>query len=96
MSNEITEEIDFQLYQNYPNPFNPSTKIEFYNNKPQEIDITVYNLLGQRVATLANHKQFTEGNHIITWNAGNFSSGVYFIKVNAGSFNNIQKIVLMK
>lgn len=80
----------------YPNPFNPSTKIEFYNNRPQEINITIYNLLGQRVATLANHKQFTEGSHIVTWNAGNYSSGVYFVKVNAGSYNNIKKIVLMK
>jgi hypothetical protein len=88
----------FAVNQNYPNPFNPSTTIKF--NLPQDAFVTVkvFNILGQEVATLANHEQFSEGSNEIEFNAANFASGVYFyhVVVNDGQFQEVKKMVLMK
>ncbi|MDP6853690.1 MAG: T9SS type A sorting domain-containing protein, partial [Candidatus Marinimicrobia bacterium] len=79
----------------YPNPFNPSTNLSFGLPADADVTIQVYNLQGRVVATLAEG-YMNAGYHSVTWNADNFSSGVYFVKVTAGSFSNTQKLLLVK
>ncbi len=85
----------FELSQNYPNPFNPSTVIRYQLAKSELVKLTIYNLLGQKVAELVNEKQ-NEGLHEITFNARNLSSGVYFYSINAGTFTSTKKMLLLK
>jgi parallel beta-helix repeat protein len=79
----------FQLKQNYPNPFNPSTTIVYYlpdvGYQPAEVEIIIYNLLGQRVRTLLKERKYP-GKHQVTWdgkdNEGNdLASGIYFYRL---------------
>jgi len=85
----------FSLKQNYPNPFNPSTKIEFALNERSRVTLTVYNMLGQEVATLIDGLM-EAGGHNITWNASNAASGVYFYKLSAGDISRTKKMVLLR
>ena len=85
----------FQLSQNYPNPFNPSTMIRYQLPKSALVKLTIYNLLGQKVAELVNAQQ-NEGLHQVTFNARNLSSGVYFYSIKAGTFTSTKKMMLLK
>jgi hypothetical protein len=85
----------FALSQNYPNPFNPSTKIEFSLPNASSVDLKVFNVLGQEVATLA-HGLFTAGSHAVTFDASRLSTGVYLYKLTAGSFVSTKKMLLVK
>jgi len=85
----------FSLEQNYPNPFNPTTNINFAVNKPSHIKLTVYNQLGQKVATLVN-EQLIAGNYKVTWDASKMSSGIYFYRINAGNHTQTHKMILLK
>jgi hypothetical protein len=71
----------FALEQNYPNPFNPSTKIRFSVPVHAAITITVYNILGQQVATLVQG-EFASGTHEVEWRA-DVASGIYFYRMEA-------------
>jgi len=85
----------FALEQNFPNPFNPETVIRFALPTAGNVDITVYNSLGQRVMTLFNgHRD--AGYHQVTFNAATLPSGLYFYKVEAGVYSAVKKMVLMK
>jgi len=88
----------FALSQNYPNPFNPTTTIEFSIPEDAAVTLRVFNMLGQVVATLADHEEFGSGENSIDFDATKLSSGVYFyrIDVNDGQFKDIHKMVLMK
>jgi hypothetical protein len=79
----------------YPNPFNPTTTIGFGLPFDSEVSIQVYNLQGRVVETLAS-EHMQAGYHSVTWNADNFSSGVYFAKMIAGEYINTQKLILVK
>ena len=79
----------------YPNPFNPTTTIEFGLPFDSEISIQIYNLQGRVVETLAN-EYIQAGYHSVTWNADNFSSGVYFVKMATGGDVKTQKLLLVK
>lgn len=96
-SSEAESELPAQirLLQNYPNPFNPSTNIPFELNKTSHVQITIYNMLGQKVATLANNA-FQAGNHIVNWNASSVASGVYFYRLEAGDVVQTRKLMLLK
>jgi hypothetical protein len=85
----------FALSQNYPNPFNPSTKIDFTIPSNSLVQLKVYNLLGQEVATLVNGT-LTSGTHTVTFDASKLSSGIYMYKITAGSFVSTRKMVLLK
>lgn len=85
----------FTLYQNYPNPFNPETTISFDLPEYSEVDIDIYNLLGQKVANLLD-KKMKAGNHKIFWNAKDFASGIYLYKITAGDYTGIKKCILLK
>ncbi len=91
----------YSLNQNYPNPFNPSTTISFALVKTGKVNLTVYNVIGQKVVTLLNNEQMTAGTHMTKWNGldGNghsVASGVYFYKLQAGKFTAVKKMILMK
>jgi len=85
----------FSLYQNYPNPFNPSTTITFAIPQLAVVSLDVYNLLGQRVASLIS-KSLSAGVYEIAWNAGNLPSGVYFYRLEAGSVVQAKQLVLAR
>jgi len=85
----------YKLEQNYPNPFNPSTKIEFALPKQSAVDIKVFNVLGQEVATLVQ-ETLGAGNHAVTFNAKNLASGLYFYRITAGQFTSVKKMMLLK
>jgi hypothetical protein len=91
---------DFALHQNYPNPFNPSTTIRYSVGAHrdvtlQHVDLSIYNTLGQKVATLVNKKQ-SAGSYQIKWNAGGLSSGVYLYRLQTGNYIQTKKMILMK
>lgn len=95
----------FSLKQNYPNPFNPTTSIEFSLPVSADVQLIVYNILGQQVASLIN-EQRSAGYHSILWNANDsngikLSSGIYFYMLKASGvdgneFQQIRKMVLLK
>lgn len=85
----------FQLSQNYPNPFNPTTQIVYSLPAKVHVSLTVYNVLGQRVATLFSGIQ-SPGDHIATFNGDRLASGVYFYRLSAGGFSSVKKMLLLK
>ncbi|MBC7186173.1 MAG: T9SS type A sorting domain-containing protein, partial [Calditrichaeota bacterium] len=85
----------FELTQNYPNPFNPTTTFRLALPKKAEVKVTVYNMLGQRVAELF-HGQLPAGVHTFSFDGRNCASGVYFYRVEAGDFVGIKRMVLVK
>lgn len=93
--NEIQIPEEFSLMQNYPNPFNPSTNIPFELSTASNVEISVYTILGQEVATLTNDL-YSAGQHSISWNAQGFSSGVYIYRMRASGFTQTKKLLLLK
>ncbi|MDO8470218.1 MAG: T9SS type A sorting domain-containing protein [bacterium] len=85
----------FSLAQNYPNPFNPSTVISFQLTIGGSVSLTVYNLLGQEVATLVNEK-LSAGKYEATWDANGFPSGTYFYRLMSNGLVQTKKMVLLK
>ncbi|MEJ2053380.1 MAG: cellulase family glycosylhydrolase [Calditrichaceae bacterium] len=85
----------FSLFQNYPNPFNPVTVISWQLAVSSHVDLSIYNLLGQKVCTLVSEKQ-EAGNHRVDWNAGGVASGVYIYQLRAGSYTEMRKMLLLK
>jgi hypothetical protein len=85
----------YELSQNYPNPFNPSTSISFDLLRPGMTTLTVYNLLGQNVATQLN-EPMSAGHHTATFDGHSLSSGVYIYTLQSGTFVESRKMVLMK
>ena len=85
---------DFALEQNYPNPFNPTTTIRFDLPKTMHVTLTIYNLMGQKVATLVSDS-YSAGNFATTWDATGFSSGVYVYQLRAGTYTETRKLLLV-
>ena len=86
----------FRLDQNYPNPFNPSTTISFNLPNAADVTLSVYNVLGQRVATLLNNRKYTSGSHTLSFDASNLASGIYIYRLEAGSFTSQKRMTLIK
>ncbi len=86
---------DFALSNNYPNPFNASTTISFQLPSESRVKLEVFNLLGEKVESLANGTM-SAGKHSIIWNAGNYSSGIYFYRLTAGDKVVTKKMNLLK
>ena len=86
---------EFNLAQNYPNPFNPRTIINYELQITNEIELSVYNLLGQKVATLVTGRQ-AAGLHQVEWDASKFSSGIYFYRLKTEKGQMIKKMQLVK
>jgi len=85
----------YSLSQNYPNPFNPSTTIAFALPKASTVELNVYTMLGQEVATLV-HETMSAGSHTVSFNAGNLASGLYFYRITSGDFISVRKMMLVK
>ena len=91
----------FKLLGNFPNPFNPSTAISFITPGAMDINVNIYNILGQRIASI-NGGMLKSGTHNIIWNGKDsmgrsLSSGIYFYEVEAGNkFHKIKKMTLLK
>ncbi len=90
---EIPE--SFALYATYPNPFNPVTTVAFDIAEPSFARVNVYNLNGRMVATLFS-RSVTPGSYEATWDAREFSSGMYIIALKAGAFKAVRKCLLLK
>lgn len=84
-----------ELHQNYPNPFNPVTQIEYSLPQSGQVKLEVYNMMGQRVAVLADEVQHA-GRHTVSFDASHLASGVYLYRIRAGNFSDVRKMVLMK
>jgi aminopeptidase N len=85
----------FQLHQNFPNPFNPKTIINYELSIANDVDLSIYNLLGQKVATLVSEKQ-KAGYHQVEWDASGFASGLYYYKIKSGEFMDMKKMILLR
>ena len=86
---------EFALHQNYPNPFNPETTIKFSIPNTQDVNLSVYNMLGQKVVTLFSG-ELQGGSHIAKWHAGDIASGVYIYKLTSSNKTITQKMLLLK
>ncbi|MCL1827356.1 MAG: T9SS type A sorting domain-containing protein, partial [Candidatus Cloacimonetes bacterium] len=87
-------------FGNYPNPFNPETTISFNLARAQQVEISVYNIKGQFVKTIAK-EQFGAGINKVTWNGTDsqnrqVSSGIYFYKFNTPDHIQVNKMLLVK
>ena len=86
---------DFRLKQNYPNPFNPLTSIDFQIPNSEFVTLGIYNILGQKVATLVNEKK-QSGSYNVKWDADKHAAGVYYYQLKAGEYLEVKKMVLLK
>ena len=89
----------FELHQNYPNPFNPKTVIRYAiganGHSPVNVDLSIYNVLGQNVATLVSENQ-PAGIYQVEFDANNLPSGVYFYHLKADYFQDMKKMILVR
>ncbi len=90
----------FSLSQNYPNPFNPTTTIEYALPVASTVKIEVFNIAGQRVATLVDGS-VEAGNHSAVWdgsdaNGSSVASGIYFYRLRAGTYSETRKMIMLK
>jgi len=96
----VEEEIDeipteFLLSQNWPNPFNSTSVIRYSVPQSSQVQIKVFDILGNEIETLVNEEKQI-GTYEITWNAENLTSGIYLYQLRAGSYLHTKKMVLMK
>ena len=92
--------VEFALHQNYPNPFNPVTNIRFDIPEESGVRMDIYNITGQKVATLVNGRM-EPGFHSIRWDGTNdlgkqLASGMYIYHIKAGDFRDVKKLLLVK
>jgi predicted outer membrane repeat protein len=94
---DVTEGVPTEpaLYQNYPNPFNPSTTIQYDLPSESHVQLEVYNLLGQRVAVLVDELR-EPGYHVVQFEAGNLSNGMYIYRIRAGEYMEVRKLMLLR
>ena len=90
----------FSLQQNYPNPFNPTTSIGYGLSEDSHVILTIYNLLGQPIATLVNEQQ-SAGYREVVWNGTNDAgdkvvSGIYIYKITTDNYSATKRMVLLK
>ena len=86
---------EFALLSNYPNPFNASTVISYELPTDTHVKLEVYNISGQKVATLVDSKQHS-GYRSVVWDASEVSSGLYFYKLTAGDISETKRMILIK
>lgn len=86
---------EYILQQNYPNPFNPSTMITFALPEESEVQVRLYDVLGQQIKVLCDGVK-KAGRHNIVFESDGLSGGVYIYTMNAGNFSSAKKMVLLK
>ena len=88
--------ISYSLSQNYPNPFNPSTTIKYSMPAAGNVNLSIYNMLGQKVMTLVNGQK-SAGYHSVQFNSNGIASGVYLYVLKVGDkFSSFKKMILLK
>jgi len=92
---EISTPGEYRLFQNYPNPFNPSTKISWQSPVSSWQTLKVYDILGNKVATLVNEEK-PSGKYEIEFNPENLSSGIFFYQLSVGDFIETKKMILLR
>ncbi len=85
----------YTLAQNFPNPFNAQTQINFALSNQSDVTIEIYNLLGQKIATLTEGL-LPAGTHTVNWDASDVASGIYYYKLTAGDYTAVKKMTLLK
>jgi hypothetical protein len=91
----ITVPRKYVLGQNYPNPFNPRTKINYQLPVMNYVNLSIYNLLGQKVTTLVSERQ-SAGIYQVEWDSNGFSSGIYYYRLRVGNFQDVKRMILIK
>jgi hypothetical protein len=86
---------EYNLFQNYPNPFNPSTRIRYDLAEESMVSLTIYNLIGEKVAELVNSSQ-PAGRYEAEWKAAGKPSGMYICRIEAGNYISVRKLILLK
>ncbi len=86
---------NFELSQNYPNPFNPSTKINYEISSRENVELKVFDILGNEVAMLVNEVQ-SPGKYELEFKGSNLPSGVYFYRLLSGTFSQVRKMIMLK
>ena len=86
----------FTLDQNFPNPFNPATTFRFTLPLASTVKLSIFNILGQEVATVVNNTALAAGEHTYNFDAEYLTSGVYFYRLTADKFTSTKKMMLMK
>lgn len=86
---------DYELSPVYPNPFNARTTLRYQLTTPEHVEVVVYDILGNVIATLACEVQ-NAGSHSLQWNADRQSSGVYFCRIGIGQNTSVQRLVLLR
>jgi hypothetical protein len=86
---------EFKLHQNYPNPFNPSTTIKFDLSSAAFVNLSIYNSIGEKVATIVN-EQLDAGTHSVRFDASILSSGIYIYRLSADNSVITNKMLLIK
>ncbi len=92
---DIEVPFSFNLFQNYPNPFNPTTQISFEIPETSDVRLEVFNIQGQRVATLVEGSRIA-GRYTISFDASSLSSGVYIYRLQAGGLVSTRKMTMVK
>lgn len=92
---EVSTPEVFDLAQNYPNPFNPTTKIDYTIAQTTNVQLVIFNSIGEEVGVLVNEMK-QPGQYSVNFDAASLSSGVYFYKLIAGEFVSIKKMLLLK
>jgi len=92
---EITRPLQFALNPVYPNPFNPSTKISWQLDQNGIYELTIFNILGQKIEVIRSGYA-DAGSYSMTWNASKFPSGIYFLQLQAGNRVKTQKMLYLK
>jgi len=92
---EINENSEFRLYQNMPNPFSGTTTINYNLSNSSFVNISVYNLLGEKVMELVNQKQ-SSGNYSVSFNAYSLQNGIYCYKMSCDNFTISKRMILYR
>jgi hypothetical protein len=92
---ELTPISGLILYQNYPNPFNAQTTIKYHLPFNRIVNLEIFNILGERVATLVNERQDSDF-YTYIWDASNFPSGIYFASLKVAQYQLTRKLLLLK
>ena len=83
------------LSANHPNPFNPVTTISYELIEPQQVELSVFNISGEKVATLVSGTQ-SAGEHTVEFNGSNLPGGIYFYLLTTGEDSQSNRMLLVK
>lgn len=95
VSNNTGPSDDYKLFQNFPNPFNPATIISYKLDREGFVSLSVFNLVGQEVATLVREYQ-ESGTYSKQFDASNLAAGVYLYKLQVNGFTSVKRMTLIK